>query len=138
MPFVMQCAYCGQSKRLELIAKEEGILCKSCGAFTYDKDEIGEEKTREISRLQIGYGALQNYRFRDAKECFRSICRDYPDSVEAHWGLLLAEYGITYVKGFFDDHITPIYCFPTYDTENGQFFSEEAGFQKILRLLSFM
>ena len=135
MPLMMKCSYCGTTKSTHLVLKEDGFLCKSCGVFTYDQDEIGEEKARELSRLDIGYEALRGYHFRDAKECFQNICRDFPKSVEALWGLLLAKFGITYVKGFYNGAVTPIYCFPEYDPENVDYFSRQPEFQEILRLL---
>ncbi len=127
----MQCSFCGEHRFNKLIQQKDGIICLSCSGFTYNEDEIGEEKQDMVARLHIGYEALHGYHFRDAKACFEKIRRVYPDCVDAHWGYLLAEYGITYVKGFYDGHITPIYCFRDYDPNDVQYFSRHPVFQEI-------
>ncbi|MBQ8449241.1 MAG: hypothetical protein IJX27_09980, partial [Clostridia bacterium] len=87
----------------------EGYLCKCCGvSFRYETEE-------EKIGCMMGYRQLKNYRFDEARETFIDILYDYPESIDARWGLLLARYGIVFVKGFFDDVIEPIYCFPEYD-----------------------
>lgn len=48
----------------------------------------------------MGYRQLKNYRFEEAREIFIDILYDYPESIDARWGLWLARYGIVFIKVF--------------------------------------
>lgn len=124
----LECKYCGNADRSTFIIRESEYICKCCGRC-YRENATGGE-TRSI----IGFESLKNYDFAAAENIFTEIIADYPESVDARWGLLLARYGIVFVKGFYMGEIEPIYCFPNYAYNEGSFTSEEE-YKEIEKLL---
>ena len=124
----LECKYCGNANRGSFIIRESEYICKCCGRC-YRENATGGE-TRSI----IGFETLKNYDFAAAETIFSDIIEDYPETVDARWGLLLAKYGIVFVKGFYMGEIEPIYCFPNYGYSKGSFTAEEE-YKEILKLL---
>lgn len=124
----LECKYCGNADRSTFIIREGEYICKCCGRCYRETTSGGE--TRSI----IGFESLKNYDFAAAENIFTEIISDYPESIDARWGLLLAKYGIVFVKGFYMGEIEPIYCFPNYAYNQGSFTSEEE-YKEIEKLL---
>ncbi len=124
----LECKYCGNADRSTFIIRESEYICKCCGRCYRETASGGE--TRSI----IGFETLKNYDFAAAENIFSEIISDYPESIDARWGLLLARYGIVFVKGFYMGEIEPIYCFPNYAYNQGAFTSEEE-YKEIEKLL---
>ena len=124
----LECKYCGNADRSTFIIRESEYICKCCGRCYRETTSGGE--TRSI----IGFESLKNYDFAAAENIFSEIIADYPESIDARWGLLLARYGIVFVKGFYMGEIEPIYCFPNYAYNQGSFTSEEE-YKEIEKLL---
>ena len=124
----LECKYCGNADRSTFIIRESEYICKCCGRCYRESASGGE--TRSI----IGFETLKNYDFAAAENIFSEIIADYPESIDARWGLLLARYGIVFVKGFYMGEIEPIYCFPNYAYNKGSFTSEEE-YKEIEKLL---
>ena len=100
----MECQSCGNSD----IFKRRGqdFVCGCCGRYFFQK------QSDEAIQCAMAYNALKQYRFDEAKEIFAGIfTRKHPNSVDARWGYLLAEYRVVFVKGFYNDVIEPIYCY---------------------------
>ena len=115
----LECKYCGNADRSTFIIRESEYICKCCGRCYRENTSGGE------TRCIIGFESLKNYDFAAAENIFTEIIADYPESVDARWGLLLARYGIVFVKGFYMGEIEPIYCFPNYAYGTGAFTAEE-------------
>ncbi len=126
---ITECRCCGNRDNSRFVKTKEGYLCKCCGVgFRYETEE-------EKIGCMMGYRQLKNYNFDEARETFIDVLYNYPDSIDARWGLLLARYGIVFVKGFFDDIIEPIYCFPEYDELASKTFQEEIEYKEIIELV---
>jgi len=126
---ITECRCCGNRDHSRFVKTNEGYLCKCCGVgFRYETEE-------EKINCMMGYRQLKNYRFDEAREIFIDILCDYPESIDARWGLLLARYGIVFIKGFFDDVIEPIYCFPEYDELEDRTFCGEIEYKEIMELV---
>jgi hypothetical protein len=102
-------------------------------AFYLENDE--NVSSDEKNRIERGYANLRNYEFAKARYAFMDVLRDYPKSIDARWGLLLAKYGVVFIKGFFDGGGEPIYCFPEYDELNNKMFRGEKEYGEILELI---
>ena len=124
----LECKYCGNSDRSTFIIREREYVCKCCGRC-YRESATGGE-----TRIVMGFEMLKNYDFSSAENIFSDIISEYPESIDARWGLLLARYGIVFVKGFYMGEIEPIYCFPNYAYNKGSFTSEEE-YKEIEKLL---
>ena len=124
----LECGYCGNATRSSFIIRESEYICKCCGR-AYRENPTGGE-----TRAVIGFETLKNYDFAAAETIFSDVIRDYPESIDSRWGLLLARYGIVFVKGFYMGEIEPIYCFPNYGYKDGAFTAEEE-YQEIMKLL---
>ena len=125
----IECKHCGNADRSEFILRKGEYVCKCCGRCY--KEKTSEEETR----LAIGYESLKSYEFDSAERTFKDIISDHPESVDARWGMLLARYGIVFVKGFYMEEIEPIYCFPNYAYAKGS-FKKEKEYQEIEKLLA--
>ena len=126
---ITECRCCGNRDNNRFVKTPEGYICKCCGVgFRYETEE-------EKINCMMGYRQLKNYRFAEARETFIDVLYDYPESIDARWGLLLARWGIVFVKGFFDDIIEPVYCFPEYDELDGKTFQGETEYKEIMKLV---
>ena len=126
----VQCRNCGNNERALFSVDGEDLVCKCCGSWlrkNYSEESIG---------CRIAYGYLNSYRFEEAKVAFGDVVKRFPNSVDARWGLLLAEYRIVYIKGFYNDVTEPIYCFSEYDKFGIRYFSGEPHFKRIMDLLA--
>ena len=97
---ITECRCCGNRDHSRFVKTAEGYLCKCCSVgFRYETEgeKIG---------CMMGYRQLKNYHFDEAREAFVDVLYDYPESIDARWGLLLARWGIVFVKGFFDDNMS--------------------------------
>ena len=131
---VMECCCCGNRNAKSFKQYESGYICGCCGAAFYldgDKRASNDEK----QRIARGYANLQNYEFSKARGTFSDVLRDYPKSIDARWGLLLAKYGVVFIKGFFDDDVEPIYCFPEYDELKNKTFRGETEYLELIDLI---
>jgi len=124
----LECKYCGNADRSLFEMRESECICKCCGR-SYRESMAGGEM-----RSVMGFEMLKNYDFESAENVFTDIISEYPESVDARWGLLLARYGIVFVKGFYTGSIEPIYCFPNYSYAKGA-FSDEPEYKEIEKLL---
>ena len=125
----LECNYCGNTERSSFIIRENEYICKCCGR-AYRENPMGGEM-----RAVIGFETLKNYDFEGAENIFSDIISEYPESIEARWGLLLARYGIVFVKGFYMGEVEPIYCFPNYAYTRGTFTAEKE-YREIENLLA--
>ena len=129
----MECQCCGNRDTKSFKPYERGYICGCCGVAFYREDDkklSNDEKNRTAS----GYANLRNYEFQKARYAFTDVLRDYPKSIDARWGLLLAKYGVVFIKGFFDGVVEPIYCFPEYDELGNKTFRGEPEYGEILEL----
>ncbi len=124
----LECKYCGNVDRGAFTLRENEYICKCCGR-AYRKNMSGGE-----ARSAAGFENLKSYSFEAAEDIFADIISEYPDSVDARWGLLLARYGIVFVKGFYTEEVEPIYCFPNYRYSKGA-FRDEPEYKEIEELL---
>jgi len=124
----LECKYCGNADRSTFLIRESEYICRCCGRCYRENTSGGE------MRNVVGFESLKNYDFAAAENIFTEIIADYPESIDARWGLLLARYGIVFVKGFYMGEIEPIYCFPNYAYSEGAFTSEEE-YKEIEKLL---
>ena len=124
----LECKYCGNASRSSFVLRDGEYICKCCGR-AYRENATGTE-----ARSVMGFETLKNYDFEAAENIFTDIISEFPDSVDARWGLLLARYGIVFVKGFYTGDIEPIYCFPNYSYSEGA-FTEEPEYVEIENLL---
>ena len=124
----LECKYCGNADRGTFTVRENEYICRCCGRAYRKKLSDGE------ARCAQGFENLKNYSFEAAEDVFADVISEYPDSVDARWGLLLARYGIVFVKGFYTDEVEPIYCFPNYSYSSGA-FREEPEYGEIEKLL---
>jgi hypothetical protein len=126
----VQCKNCGNNERARFTVEGDDLVCKCCGSWLrrqYSDESIG---------CRIAYGYLNAYKFEEAKVAFSDVVRRFPNSVDARWGLLLAEYRIVYIKGFYNDITEPIYCFTEYDKFGMRYFRGEPHYKKIMDLLA--
>ena len=135
MAFKLECSYCACADRRSFLMRNDGFICKLCGCYTYFEGTLSEDEVRKLSRCESGYEAICGYRFSEAEKLFEDIIREYPDCVDAYWGLLQAKYGIVYVKGFYTGQVTPIYCFPEYYHGNIEYFTDTPEYEKLISLL---
>ena len=124
----LECKYCGNADRSTFIIRESEYICKCCGR-AYRENATGGE-----SRTAMAFEMLKNYDFSSAENIFSDIISEYPESIDARWGLLLARYGIVFVKGFYMGEIEPIYCFPNVSYSKGA-FTDEPEYREIENLL---
>ena len=130
---MMQCKTCGNNIYKNFMKVDGGHVCKCCGVWY--KQATTQSEIREEIQCELGYSQLKRYEFEAAKDTFRSIISEHPESINALWGALLARYGVVLVKGFFDDIIEPIYCFPEYDEYGGKKIKDEREYKKLIALL---
>ena len=127
-----ECQCCGNRLGSNFKEKEDGFVCKSCGVwFRYESNE-------EKRGCADGYKHLRKYQFEDACEEFESVICNYPGSIDARWGLLLARFGVVFIKGFFDNVTEPIYCFPEYDELEEGIFRKQREYGEMLDMLDKM
>ena len=136
MALTLECPNCGCNEFPSFLFRNNGYICKCCGQYTYEKKGLGEDEVLKLSRCDGAYREIRSYRFSEAKRLFEDILRDYPDCVEAHWGLIQAKYGIVYVKGFYTGEVTPIYCFPDYDHDNIEYITDQPEYEALMELLA--
>ena len=136
MALTLECPNCGCNEFSSFLFRNNGYICKCCGQYTYEKKGLGEDEVLKLSRCDGAYREIRSYRFSEAKRLFEDILRDYPDCVEAHWGLIQARYGIVYVKGFYTGEITPIYCFPDYNNDNIEYITDQPEYEALMELLA--
>ncbi|MBQ5793628.1 MAG: SEL1-like repeat protein [Clostridia bacterium] len=86
------------------------------------------------SRLSIAQDRISNYEFSDAMNTCRSILKDYPDSVDALWCYLQAEFGIVYLRGYNESVSKPTFCYPM-DQASKSRFCDHPYYKKIMELL---
>ena len=126
---ITECRCCGNRDSSRFTEKKDGYICKCCGVwFRYETEE-------EKLGCAIGYRYLRTYDFESARTVFEETLDKFPKSIDARWGLLLARFGIVFIKGFYDDVIEPIYCFPDYEELEGRFFQSEEEFREIRALI---
>ena len=125
----LECKYCGNTDRSRFVLRAGEYVCRCCGRCYRETPTGGE------MRATLGFETLKNYDFEGAENIFSDIISEYPESVDARWGLLLARYGIVFVKGFYMGEIEPIYCFPNYAYSKGSFTSEKE-YKEIEKLLA--
>lgn len=126
---ITECRCCGNRDSSRFAEKENGYVCKCCGVwFRYETEE-------EKLNCAIGYRYLRTYNFEAARTVFEETLDKFPQSVDARWGLLLARFGVVFIKGFYDDVIEPVYCFPDYDELEGRFFQSEEEFREIRSII---
>ena len=125
----IECRYCGNHEESLFRKKEDSLVCKCCGSWYQYKTDA------ESLRCEMGYGQLSAYKFDEAKITFQNTVREFPNSIDARWGLLLAQYRIVYIKGFYKGVSEPIYCFSEYDKFRTRYFRGEVEYSKIMRLL---
>ena len=88
------------------------FICKMCGSELYPEDGdktvvcdvCGSEQTLPVaddSHKVNMFNEANNYRlqkrFDEAANLYKNIISEYPEECDAHWGLVLCEYGIEYV-----------------------------------------
>ena len=132
---MIECKCCGNSDAAHFEIKDNGYVCKCCGAWTHSKQKSNPKNDMLAYRLSQGYEFLNNYDFERARNSFQRIIKDAPESIDAYWGFLLAKFGVVYVKGFFNGIIEPIYCFPDYDSLGNAKIRSTREFAKILELI---
>ena len=81
------CNNCG----CNYIYKDGKWVCPGCGA--YKPEEMSNE---ENTLLYNAATKLRLANFDEAEDQYRDIIQKYPKNSEAHWGLVLAKYGIKY------------------------------------------
>ena len=131
---IMECCCCGNRDAKSFRRCDEGYICNCCGVAFYIEEEA-KANSEEKSKIERGYANLRNYEFQKARYTFMDVLKDHPKSVDARWGLLLAKYGVVFIKGFFDGVVEPIYCFPEYDELNNKTFRGEKEYGEILELI---
>ena len=132
---MIECKCCGNSEAAHFEIKDNGYVCKCCGAWNRPKNNSDPKNDMLAYRLLQGYEFLNNYDFERARNSFQRIIKDAPESIDAYWGFLLAKFGVVYVKGFFNGIIEPIYCFPDYDSLGNAKIRSTREFAKILELI---
>ena len=126
---ITECRCCGNRDAKQFVEKGDGYICKCCGVwFRYETEE-------ERDGCLAGYRQLRKYNFEDARDTFEEVLINFPKSIDARWGLLLARYGVVYIKGFYDDVIEPVYCFPDYEVLNGRSFQNEDEYKEMRELI---
>ena len=116
---VMQCYACGNHNVNHFRRLKTGYICDHCNTYHYYRTD--DEQTRCMN----GYKDIRDYHFSNAEAEFSDILRDYPESVAARWGILLARFGVVAIRGFYEKTVfedgtrtfavKPIYCFQHYD-----------------------
>ncbi|MBQ8448668.1 MAG: leucine-rich repeat protein [Clostridia bacterium] len=130
---IVECQTCG-NRDVNLIAERDGgYVCKCCGVW-YKKDPT-EEEFREQMRCEQGYSQLSAYRFGDARDTFQRILQNNPNSINALWGVLLARFGVVFIKGFYKGVVEPVYCFPNYERMKRRYVQSEPEYAQIMDLL---
>ena len=131
---IMECQCCGNRDAKSFRQHDRGYICGCCGVEFYldDDEHVSNDEKNRIAR---GYTNLRNYEFSKARYAFIDVLADYPKSIDARWGLLLAKYGVVFIKGFFDGVVEPIYCFPEYDELSNKMFRGEKEYGEILELI---
>ena len=126
---IAECRCCGNRDAKQFIEKDDGYICRCCGVwFRYETEE-------ERDGCLAGYRQLRKYKFEDARDTFEEVLASYPESIDARWGLLLARFGVVYIKGFYDDVIEPVYCFPDYEVLEGRIFQNEDEYKEMRSLI---
>ena len=125
----IECRYCGNHIESLFKQKDSSLVCKCCGSWYQCEDS---EEQRECS---IGMSQLRRYKFDEARDTFEYVVTRYPNSVGALWGLLLARFGVVFVKGFYKNVTEPIYCFHNYDKMRKRYIQNEPEYEKIMALL---
>ncbi len=126
---ITECRCCGNRDAKQFIEKGDGYICKCCGVwFRYETEE-------ERDGCLAGYRQLRKYKFEDARDTFEEVLVNYPGSIDARWGLLLSRFGVVYIKGFYDDVIEPVYCFPDYEVLSGRTFQNEDEYREMRELI---
>jgi tetratricopeptide (TPR) repeat protein len=125
----IECKSCGNNEYSKFKRKGADYVCGCCGRWYRLKHSDEEVDCR------IAYNDLNSYEFDKARDAFERILEKHPDSIDALWGYLLAEYRIVYIKGFYKNVVEPTYCFDKYEMQKTRFFTNEIEYQKILELL---
>ncbi|MBQ8497664.1 MAG: leucine-rich repeat protein [Clostridia bacterium] len=136
---VMQCCVCGNHHAAHFRILKRGYICDHCNTYHYYSND--NEKVRCLQ----GYANIRAYEFLKAEQEFQEILRDYPDSVSARWGILLARFGVVEIRGFYEKKVhedgsrtfavKPIYCFQHYDKWKHKTFRTEKEYTKLKELL---
>lgn len=104
----MNCPTCGGRCRFEY---GKGYVCSNCGNI-YDSTgatESAEDKLNIANKKRI-----EDYDFEGALELCLEVLEDDPDSLEANWCALLAEYKIVYLRNDRDKYV-PSFLDPDMD-----------------------
>ena len=126
---ITECRCCGNRDAKQFIEKGDGYICKCCGVwFRYETEE-------ERDGCLSGYRQLRKYKFEDARDTFEEVLVNFPGSIDARWGLLLSRFGVVYIKGFYDNVIEPVYCFPDYEVLEGRTFQNEDEYREMRELI---
>ena len=86
------------------------------------------------SRLNLAQDRVNNYEFTEACNTCRAILKDYPNSVDALWCYLQAEFGIVYLRGYNESYAKPTFCYPM-DRASKIRFCDHEYYKKIMLLL---
>ena len=86
------------------------------------------------SRLNIAQDYINQYKFSEACVTCREILKQNPDSIDAMWCYLQAEFGIVYLRGYNETKAKPTFCYPINPSSKIRFCDHEY-YQKILFLL---
>ncbi|MBQ8448152.1 MAG: TIR domain-containing protein [Clostridia bacterium] len=86
-------------------------------------------------RCENAYSQLRTYRFDDARDTFENVLLEDPENIAALWGVLLARFGVVFIKGFYKNVVEPIYCFQNYDRMRNRYVQSEREFIKLMQLL---
>ena len=125
----LECKSCGNNEYSRFKRKGRDFVCSCCGRWYRLKHNDEEMDCR------IAYNDLNSYEFDKARDSFERILERYPNSIDALWGYLLAEYRIVYIKGFYKNVVEPIYCYDKYEMQKTRFFTDEIEYRMILELL---
>ena len=137
---VLQCHVCGNTNGAHFKHLSKGYICLHCNAYHYYVSEEEEDRCRE------GFTKIREYHFSDAEDMFAQVLLDFPNSVSARWGLLLARFGIVEIKGFYEKKVyengetafasKPIYCFQRYEKWKHKTFRTEMEYLQLQSLLA--
>ena len=88
----INCKCCGCPNEVE--EGKTTVVCEACGSEQTIPNLDSEKKTNLFNRANA---ARINCDFEKALSNYEAILIDYPNDVEAHWGICLCRYGIEYV-----------------------------------------
>jgi len=130
---ILQCKCCGNRDYSSFIKRDNGRLCKCCGVW-YQEQASHEDMMMQV-RCENGYAQLRTYRFDDARDTFETVLMEDAENISALWGVLLARFGVVFIKGFYKNVVEPIYCFQNYDRMRNRYVQSEREYIKLMQLL---